>query len=188
MYSGTQQNITDLSLSLSLTAPISGQETIIILTLAVLLIIIVIIILSMCIRSICHYHYTKKTHLGQQLRRIFKGGPSSHTYDLPTEIYDTPNDREVTIARPIDHETRVLMQENSAYGMDIAIAPEIAAERNVAYGHTSRSDTGEIGGNPVNEYGVESRTDDTTSTTTYSAIPPCLITMNLPGTTLETLV
>ena len=110
---------------------------------------------------------------------------------MPTEIYDTqliPDDRKVTIAQPINHETRVLMQENSAYGTDIAIAPEIAAGRNVAYGHTSRSDSGEKGGHPVNDYGLESRTDDTTSTTTYSAIFPCPITMNLPGTTVETLV
>ena len=35
---------------------------------------------------------------GQQLRRIFKGDPASHIYDVPTEIHDTqliPNDREV---------------------------------------------------------------------------------------------
>ena len=74
---------------------------------------------------------------------------------MPTEIYDTqliPNDREVTIAHPINHETRMLMQGNSAYCTDIAIASEIAAERNVAYGHTSRSDTGEIGiGHPIND-------------------------------------
>ena len=97
---------------------------------------------------------------GQQLRRIFKGDPASHIYDVPTEIHDIqliPNDREVTIARPINHETRMVMQENSAYGTDIAIAPEIAA-------------------------------DDTTSTTTYSEIFPCPIMMNLPGTTVETLL
>ena len=117
------------------------------------------------------------------------GDPTSHIYDEPTEIYDTQliaNDREVTIAHP-NHETRMLMQENSAYGTDIAIAPEIATERNIAYGHNSRSDTSEIGiGHPVNEYGLESSTDDTTSTTTYSAIFPCPITKNLPGTRVET--
>ena len=110
---------------------------------------------------------------GQQLRRIFKGDPASHIYDVPTEVHDTQlisNDREVTIAHP-NHETRMLMQENSAYGTNIAIAPEIAAKRNVAYGHTSRP-----------------RTDDTTSTTTYSEIFPCPITVNLPGTTVETLL
>ena len=110
---------------------------------------------------------------------------------MPTEIHNTqviPNDREVTTTHPINHETRVLMKENSAYGMDIAIAPEIAAGRNFAYGHTSRSDSGEKGGQPVNEYGLESRTDDTTSTTTHSAISPCPIEVNLPGTTVETLV
>ena len=183
-----------LSLTHTHTGPssLSGQETIIILTLVLVFIITVIVILAFCICCIFRYNYRKETCLGQRLRRIFKGDPTSHTYDVPTEIYDTqliPNDREVTIARPINHETRMLMQENSAYGTDIAIAPEIAAERNGAYGHTSRSDTGEIGiGHPINEHGLESRTDDTTSTTTYSAIFPCPITMNLPGTTVETLL
>ena len=110
---------------------------------------------------------------------------------MPTEIHDTQlalDDREVTIAHPINQETRVLMQENLAYGTDIAIAPEIAAGRNVAYGHTSRSDFGEKGGHSLNRYGLKSRTDDTTSTTTYSAIFPCPITTNLPGTKVETLV
>ena len=47
------------------------------------------------------------------------------------------------------------MQENSAYGTDIAIAPEIAAGQNVTYGHTSRNDSGEKGiGHPVNRYGL----------------------------------
>ena len=106
---------------------------------------------------------------------------------MPTEIHDTqliPNDREVTIAHPINHETRMVMQENSAYGTDITIAPEIAAERNVAYGHTSRSDANEIGiGYPGNGYGLESRTDDTTSTKINSPISPlCPIMMNLPET------
>ena len=109
------------------------------------------------------------------------------TYDVPTEIHDAqliPDDREVTIAHP-NHETKMSMQENSAYGTNIAIAPEIA---NVAYEYTSGSDSGEKGGQPVNRYGLESRTDDTTSTTTYSAIFPCPITTNFPGTTVETLV
>ena len=110
---------------------------------------------------------------------------------MPTEIHNTqviPDEREVTTAHPINHETRVLMKENSAYGTDIAIAPEIAAGRNFAYGHTSRSASGEKGGQPVNKYGLKSKTDDTTSTSTYSAIFPCPIKVNLPGTTVETLV
>jgi hypothetical protein len=163
----------------------------------------------MCIICIFRYHYkNKETCLGQQLRRIFKREPASHIYEVPTytreshdtlrvphESHDTqqvPHDRETTVAHPMNHGTRMLMQENSAYGTDIAIAPEIAAERNVAYGHTSRSDTivrpllqhvdtSEIRiGSPVSEYELESRTD-TTSTTTYSAIFPCPIIMNLPG-------
>ena len=119
------------------------------------------------------YHYRKKTHLGQQLRRISKGGPASNIYDVPTEIYDAqliPDDREVTIAHP-NHETRMLMQENSAYGTNIAIAPEIV---NVAYEHTSRSDSSEKEiGHAMNKYGLESKTDDSTSTTMYSEISPC---------------
>ena len=81
---------------------------------------------------------------------------------MPTEIYD----REVTIAHP-NHETRMVMQGNSAYGTDITNAPEIAAKQNVAYGHTSR-------------------TDDTTPTAMYSEMFLCPILMNLPGTTVET--
>ena len=82
---------------------------------------------------------------------------------MPTEIYDAqliPDDREVTIAHPINQETRMSMQENSAYGTNIAIAPEIA---NIAYG----SDSGEKEiGHAVNEYGLESKTDDSTCPTT----------------------
>ena len=101
------------------------------------------------------------------------------------------------------------MQENSAYGTDIAVAPEIATEQNVAYGHTGMSgyektfstnsdaisrqllqqfDTNEIRrGNPINEDDLGSATD-ATSTTTYNTVFPYPIAMNLPGTRVETLV
>ena len=85
---------------------------------------------------------------------------------MPTEIHDAqliPDDREVTIAHP-NHETKMSMQENSAYGTNIAIAPEIA---NVAYEYTSGSDSGEKEiGHAVNEYGLESKTDDSPCPTT----------------------
>jgi hypothetical protein len=140
----------------------------------------------MCICCIFHYHYKNKdTCLGQRLRQIFKREPASRIYEVPTharESHDTqqvPHDREATVAHPMNHGATMLMQENSACGTDIAIAPEIAAERNVAYVHTSRSDTivrplsqhvdtSEIGiGAPVLEHELKSQTD-TTSTTTYS--------------------
>jgi hypothetical protein len=159
----------------------------------------------MCVIYNFRYHYKNKdTCLGQRLRQIFKREPASHIYEVPTwendDTQQVPHDRETTVAHPTNHGARMLMQENSAYGTDIAIAPEIAAERNVAYGHTSRSDTivrpllqhvdtSEIGiGAPVLEHDLKSPTDTTSITTYTSAIFPCPITMNLPGTTVETLV
>ena len=112
------------------------------------------------------------------------------------------------MAHPMNYQTKMLMQGNTAYGTDIAIAPEIAAERNVAYGHMSYDkkaasvnsgtighqllqhfDTNEVEmGHLINQQDELGSTTDVTSTTTYSAIFPCPITMNLPGTRVETLV
>ena len=174
-----------------------------------------IIMLSTCTFSHFHYHYkNKESWLGQRLRQIFKRDPASVGYAVPThtrENYDTQQapQREVTItmAQPILYqEVGLMMQENSAYGTDVAIAPEIATERNAAYGHFGTSGGEEIGstsndtishqllqhfetamGHPINEDEYESRTD-ATSTTAYSTVFPCPITMNLPGTRVETLV
>ena len=134
-------NITNLSLSplahVTHTGLTSGQVLIIILTLVLLFIITVIIIMSVCSFGIFRYHYkNEETCLGQQLKRIFNLIDPASNITSTRKSHDTqpiPHDRETTIARPINHETRVLMQENSAYGTDIAIAPEIAAGRNLAY-------------------------------------------------------
>ena len=186
----------------------------IILAVVLLFIIISIITLALCIFAIFRYHYkNRESWLGQRLRQTFKIDPAFATYAVPTytrENHDTElaPQREVTIAmaHPIYEEVEMMMQENSAYGTDVAIAPEIATERNAAYGHFGTSGGEEIAstsndtishqllqhfetamGHPINEDEYESRTD-ATSTTADSTVFPCPITMNLPGTRVETLV
>ena len=107
------------------------------------------------------------------------------------------------MAQPIYQEVGMMMQENSAYGPDVVIAPEIATEQNTAYGHFCTSGNEETAstssnrishqilqhfdtietamGHPINEDELESRMDATSITAdNYNTVSPCPITVNLP--------
>ena len=94
---------------------------------------------------------------------------------------------------------------NQAYGTDIAIAPKVLPEQNVAFGNKSHDEkTADINRNTIgqqlqhvevqagyliNQKGSEDELSSTDGTsTTYSTVFPCPIVMNVPGTIIETLV
>ena len=88
--------------------------------------------------------------------------------------------------------TKFTLATNLAYGADIAIAPEVETERNMAYEcnvcgnyHFHHYDRVMQGGEDLTD---QLSTADVTSTTYSSVILPCPIVMNLPGARMETTV